>query len=337
MSPSILFINPISPDGLDYGFTTPPIGLSSLVGTVAAAGYKVECFDMQHPERTEESLLSELQTKQPDVVCVTMTSMLANYSAHLLSSMRTVLPDAWYIAGGVHATVRPEDTLRAGFDVVVRGEGEVPLLEILKRYEDRDVCGINGVATVDANGVLHAGTRADRIKNLDDLALPELEKFGFPKEYSQYSQTTSRGCLYACHYCGSKTIFGRSVSFHSVERIMKEVSRAVCSYGQKESIFVDDTFNVDPHRFDRVLDAFISLRNETGVDFKWSMNSRIDTGKRTDWKKAAYAGCCKVEFGMKREAKRFLSLLIRMFSFLMSFRSLKPCQRLDLRSVRRGL
>ncbi len=304
--PSVFFINPIPPAGVDYGFTTPPIGLSSLAATIANAGYKIDCFDMQLRGRTEENLLQELRKKRPDVVCVTMTSMVANYGFGLVRAMRAILPNAQFIAGGVHPTVRPEATLRGGFDMAVIGEGEHALLEILRRHGDRDLSDIQGVAAFDANGSLRVGTRSERIRDLDALPLPELEAFGFPDSYSQFSLTTSRGCPHACLYCGSKTIFGRRVEFHSASRVMRELTRAIYSYGQREGVFVDDTLNVNQSRLNEVLDGLIALKQKSGVDFSWSMNSRIDSGKRTDWEKVARAGCRMVSMGIETGSERIL-------------------------------
>jgi anaerobic magnesium-protoporphyrin IX monomethyl ester cyclase len=306
MKPSILFVNPIPVNGVDYGFTTPPIGLSSLAATVKKAGYKIECFDMQIPGRTEERLLKEIQEKKPDVICVTMTSMVANYSFDLLKKMKGILPNAWYIAGGVHPTVRPKGTLCAGFDLVCLGEGEKSLLEVLDHYSDKDIKAIKGIAWLDDEGQYHAGQRADRVRNLDALPMPEIEAFGFPNSYTQFSLTTSRGCPHACLYCGSKTIFGRTVEYHSPDRVIMELSRAINLYNQRSGVFVDDTLNVNPRRFDKILDGIIQLRQDSGVDFKWSMNSRIDSGKRTDWDKVARAGCQMVSMGIETGSERIL-------------------------------
>lgn len=304
--PSVFFINPIPPAGVDYGFTTPPIGLSSLAATISNAGYSIDCFDMQLRGRTEEKLLQELREKRPDVVCVTMTSMVANYGFDLVRAMRAVLPEAQFIAGGVHPTVRPEATLRGGFDMAVIGEGEHALLEILRRHGNKDKSDIQGVATLYADGTLRVGKKNERIHDLDNLPLPELKAFGFPDAYSQFSLTTSRGCPHACLYCGSKTIFGRRVEFHSPSRVLKELSRAIYSYGQREGVFVDDTLNVNQSRLNAVLDGLITLKRESGVDFSWSMNSRIDSGKRTDWEKVARAGCRMVSMGIETGSERIL-------------------------------
>ena len=41
-----------------------------------------------------------------------------------------------YIAGGPHPTGDPLGTLKTGFDIVVRGEGEETLIELLKKIDN---------------------------------------------------------------------------------------------------------------------------------------------------------------------------------------------------------
>jgi radical SAM superfamily enzyme YgiQ (UPF0313 family) len=52
-----------------------------------------------------------------------------------LADLKTLVTDSrvLYIAGGVHASAEPEQTLKAGFDVVANGDGEHTIIELMNR------------------------------------------------------------------------------------------------------------------------------------------------------------------------------------------------------------
>src|SRR5439155_19457520 len=77
-------------------------------------------------------------------------------AAEELAWIRPRLPaGALCLAGGVHATAEPLQTLRARFDLICVGEGERTLLEILRIVaEGEDPRRARGTAHLDAGGRL---------------------------------------------------------------------------------------------------------------------------------------------------------------------------------------
>ena len=90
--------------------------------------------------------------------------MTLRFDLELAHLARRMAPRALLVAGGMEATFRPELMFELGpFDLVVLGEGERPLLEMLARLRaGLPLRGIAGTAerTSDGRIAAHAAARA---------------------------------------------------------------------------------------------------------------------------------------------------------------------------------
>jgi len=141
-------------------------------------------------------------------------------AANDLHLVKESCPDgALHVAGGVHATAEPLATLRAGFDLVVVGEGEhtaVTLVDALR--EGRDPRALPGTAHLDANGRLVSHGPGER-KPLD--AYPP-----FNARYRKWNALEiTRGCVYACSFCQTPYMFKARFRHRSLENVRFHVDR----------------------------------------------------------------------------------------------------------------
>ncbi|MEO0271316.1 MAG: TIGR04013 family B12-binding domain/radical SAM domain-containing protein [candidate division WOR-3 bacterium] len=121
------------------------------------------------------------------------------------------------ISGGPHPTGDPEGTLKMGFDIVVRGEGEETIIELLKKiFNDEDFKTVKGITFFDDNGVMKfTGKREQVDLNKYHPFAIKYEKFG-PIEIT-------RGCPFACYFCQTPRIFGARIRHRNIENICKYV------------------------------------------------------------------------------------------------------------------
>ena len=106
------------------------------------------------------------------------------------------------LAGGPHVTARPEEVLRAGVDIVFRGEAETSFLRVLK--------------------AIFRGIDCDPIQSAD---LPtDLDKtFSFSPKRGMFGPIEiTRGCAFACRFCQTSHIFGVRLRHRSVEKIVSQ-------------------------------------------------------------------------------------------------------------------
>ncbi|MGH8298762.1 MAG: B12-binding domain-containing radical SAM protein [Steroidobacteraceae bacterium] len=128
-------IGPYDPHCGEYTFLAPPLGVWRLAGVLEGAGARVKVFDPNccalAPQRALER---EILHSPWDVIGVSTTGMTLRFDLELAYVARRLAPDALIVAGGMEATFRPELLFELGpFDLVVLGEGERPLTEIVRR------------------------------------------------------------------------------------------------------------------------------------------------------------------------------------------------------------
>lgn len=135
------------------------------------------------------------------------TSYTANISAIKIISdkVKKANSSIKQVIGGVHATL-DSDILKklTSIDFSVQREGEEAFLALV---ENKDPKTIPGVISRD-NGALFKTGIAPVIKDIDNLPMPEREKFwGIPEHEKKHVDVsyvnTIRGCPYKCTYCAS--------------------------------------------------------------------------------------------------------------------------------------
>ncbi len=159
----------------------------------------------------------------------------------LAQEYKKVNPHGLFITGGHPGTFLPETSLNNGADIVVRGEGEKVLVDLMKALDEGgSLENINGISYKDEKGnICHNDPGAFlTVDELDNLPLPH---------YPQYMQgkrgvvETSRGCPYGCEYCGVTRFFGRKSRRKSNERILQDI-KSVVDMGVHNIFFTDDHF-----------------------------------------------------------------------------------------------
>lgn len=135
-----------------------------------------------------------------------------------------------FIAGGAHASGSPEETLRCGFDYVLKGEGEYAFPAMAHAFmKGEDPMSIKGFCTLE-NGRYISNGRAEAVK-LDDYP-------PFPLLLKQFSYIEiTRGCPVACKYCQTSYIQGASYRHRSPEKVLGYAERLV-SLGVKDIRFI---------------------------------------------------------------------------------------------------
>jgi len=260
----------------------------------------------------EESdyILSQIEKHAPDLIAMSVVTDDYNWalkwSRRIKANMRVPI-----VFGNVHPTFHPKDILAQDcVDYVVRGEGELTLLELLEVLEGkRSPDTVLGLGYKD-RGSAYVNAMRPLIEDLDSLPFPDKDLYYEVMPYLNHGYTTmtGRGCPYRCTFCDNNTsmqLYRESVSKvqkwtrrHSPEYVVREILWAKERYGIKHVRFNDEDFSYDK----RWLREFCPLyEKEVGIPyFAWVYPNTID--KETAGL-LARSGCDAAEMGIQSGAE----------------------------------
>jgi radical SAM superfamily enzyme YgiQ (UPF0313 family) len=288
----VLFIHPKFPY---RGKDLFPIGLGYLASTVEDIA-EVNVLD----ENTEDLKIEKIKKINPDIIGITATT--PSFPRALEIAQALFETGAKIVMGGVHATFMPDDALKGGADIVVRGEGERTFRNIV---EGNALDEVEGISYIIDNKIIHNADR-EPISNLDDISLPAHSYFPI-KKYGIMSITTSRGCPHSCSYCSASQFWRNCVRFRSPENVLKEL-RVINGLGFPLVRFMDSTFTLDKKR----ALAICRLIIDEGLLLKWSCETRADALDDELLSALAESGCTLICLGVDSACDEVLSANKRM-------------------------
>lgn len=303
----VLLINPSLTGQLiaHVEMITEPLGLAYIAAVLEQHGYAVEILDalaLGNEQReelpdgwvriglTEAQIARRVADYSPDIVGISCGfTVYASDSHGIAKCVKQACPKAIIVFGGAHSTVAPELVLKdETVDLVVRGEGEMTLLEIVKCVEKgKPYTHIKGTVARDNGQKLIYNEPREFIKDLDQLPFPArhllpMEKyFAFQKKgkllYRYYMRKpmaniiTSRGCPYNCVFCAVRTISGRTWRGRSAENVAEEIKLLVNQYGIKEFTPWDDNISLRKERLIKICQSIV----DDGLDLTWATPNGI--------------------------------------------------------------
>jgi anaerobic magnesium-protoporphyrin IX monomethyl ester cyclase len=289
---------------IDNGdFLSSPYGLLSLAAQSIKAGHEVLTVNLSNfAWRDIELLIRHVEADLFGLSCYTINrrgvSMLAQF-------IREVHPEAHIVCGGPFVTALPKETLEyyKAIDTVVIGEGEETFLELIRRLEaGESSAGLAGTAWRSGRNI-HIGLPRKRIDDLDSLSSP-LDYF--------HSDVliTSRGCPGKCTFCGARAMWGRKLTFHSVDYVLDMLRKAVDLHGQKFITIMDDTFTSNRRRVLAICQGII----EQKLNFIWSCHTRVDALDEELLRFMRLAGCQRLGLGVESASPLILNNIKKLTS-----------------------
>ena len=185
---------------------------------------------------------------EPDVLGVSVTCWNARQVYEVCRIVASVRPECAIVLGGPEVGPDAAAVLEAHPEVgvVVRGEGEVTLADLLAELAGAGkVWRVDGVALRRDGEVVATPDRA-LVADLDDLPSPYLTGVLTPVDGGAYLETY-RGCPHHCAYCFEGKGYGRIRSF-SDERVAAEIDFVATAPGVRTFSFIDPVFNLTSER-----------------------------------------------------------------------------------------
>ncbi len=179
------------------------------------------------------------------------------------------------VAGGQHFIEENiEEALRNGIDVVVIGEGEETIKELLLSFEGRlRQDAIRGIAYLQNDRVVRTDGR-EPLTDFDRLPLPDFSLVRYAK-IRVFPVGRVRGCGMDCEFC---TVKGKARSA-TPERLMAQISSIYETFGGKHFFIVDDLFGQDRLETLRLCRLMREYQEKIGERFEVTVQIRLDKAK----------------------------------------------------------
>lgn len=297
----------------------PPFGLLYIGSVLKKNGHDVRLLEIPFDSKKEDYIGlvdREIENFSPGLLGVTCMSMQVPIAREIVGNVRSRFKDIKVIAGGVHPTLEAADALSWGADIVVRGEAEKTIIDVMESLEGRrDIRSIEGVSFKDASRIVHNPDRM-LMKALDgvptlDYSLLERSRIR-SRSYAVRGfwlrcgwVMTARGCPGRCIFCASKTMHGRVVREFPMARVLDEVERLKRDYSIDGLWVVDDTFSLKEKR---VVEFCEGLKRK-GIKLTWACQARVDTFTEGMARAMTAAGCVQVDFGVESGSQKILDYI----------------------------
>ncbi|HET9215880.1 MAG TPA: cobalamin-dependent protein, partial [Terriglobia bacterium] len=164
-----------------------PLGILYITSHLRARGFDVQVFDSTFNSR--DQLQRILRSEKPAVLGIYANLMTRGSVLQIIQAAREA---GWKtVAGGPEPAVYAEEYLAAGTDVVVIGEGEITLeelLPVLKGEHAELLERVRGIAFRGPEGVVHRTPPRPQISDIDQQPWPCREAVSI----EQYLETWRR-------------------------------------------------------------------------------------------------------------------------------------------------
>jgi radical SAM superfamily enzyme YgiQ (UPF0313 family) len=283
---------------LDADFYQTPYGLFSLGAQAIRSGHQVKVLNLSGFawQRAEEVV------KELDADIFGMSCWTANRRGVALTAqaIRRFHPNARIVIGGPHATPLGREMLEhyPEIDCVTLGESDGTFAEIVERVEaGRSLSGLPGALVRTSSGI-EMGPDRPNVRELDTLECPH-------RYYDTHIVMTSRGCPWACTFCGAETTWGRGFRGHSVPYVLDMIESALARVRVRMIQIKDDTFTTNKKR---VLELCRGIR-ERKLNFLWSCDTRVDVLNEELLREMRLAGCQRLSLGVESGSQRILDAI----------------------------
>lgn len=288
----VLALNPSVKNSTATVGVFPPTGLEYIATNIKDLVDKITLLDLRYElEYQDVKILSDLIKKEIDLLCISIT--WSSGFAEICDFISQLPDEVTTVVGGNKATVEVEHLFDKcpNIDIIVRGEGEETIRDVINGVPLKDILGLS----YRANGtVIHNKARPS----------PDICRVAFPdrslRRHDYYGMLygmritkllfdtvlASRGCPYNCKFCTfSLNPLGQKREY--TERPLESVMEEIKGITADIIMFSDDNFFTNPKRSKMLCDLII----ENGIRKLFVVQTRIEIARDEELlKKAEKAG-----------------------------------------------
>ena len=342
-----------------------PIGLAYIVGAIRDLGdiQVIDPFSIgeKAPEisnynkdvsiigLTPDQILYYVK-KAPEICLISsMFSMDWPITRTLINLIKTKYPKCLIIGGGEHfSAVTEYSFIDSSIDIIVTGEGEETIRELILCINDGNKLPINISGTVVRNpnnkDELIYNKPRKRIRNLDSIQKPAWDLFnvkpfldngvgstsGNRKNFRPFPIIMTRGCPYECTFCSNPDMWGRKWSTRPPSDVINEMKEYINEYDATHFYSCDLTAIIK----ESWIIEFCNLLIKENLNITWGM----PTGTRSEvlnlnvLKLLKESGCDDIDYAPESGSNFVLKSIKKKISKKAMLKSMKECNKLNMKT-----
>lgn len=296
----------------------PPLGILSISAYLTKEGIENSVFDSTFHKFVDlKAYILENKPKYIALYTNLMTKLNIVKIVSFVKSASEIDPPT-VIIGGPDVTYNVENYLNTGADIIVIGEGEQTMQEVITTLDTSaapSLQDIHGIAFKnEKNEVITTKSRA-KLKDINELPVPARDKIDIHKYLEVWKKyhgsstinvSTQRGCPYTCAWC-STAVYGQSYRRRSPQNTVQELIALKKEYNLDTVWFVDDVFTVS-HKW---LREFNEEVNKHQLKLNYECISRADRMNEEVIQLLKSSGCMRVWIGAESGSQKIINEMDR--------------------------
>lgn len=292
-----------------------PQGLAYIASVCRNAGHEVEIYSQDIYHWDESKLTDTLNKESYDLIGVSVIGGYYQYKK-LLKISKAINQSKnrpFYVIGGHGPAPEPEYFLeKTKADVVVIGEGEVTILELLEAIKSKSsLQAVDGIAFMESGKCIQTPKRS--LIEIDSIPFPAWDLF--PMDHYALLRMphiknsercmpvlSGRGCTFKCNFCYRMDEGFRA---RSVESIIEEIEILKKDYNISYIAFSDELLMSSEKRTIEICEGFIKAK----LNIKWDCNGRLNYAKPDVLGIMKKAGCVFINYGIESMDERALRVM----------------------------
>ena len=294
----------------------PPTGIEYIATSMKDLVGKVTLLDLRHEKEFQDiNNLRDFVKKEIDLLCI---SIIWSYGFKEICELISKLPNEIpIVVGGYKATEEVEYLFEKcpNIDVIVRGEGEETIKELVKGVPYKD---IHGISYRENDNIVHNKNRP--LTDVNTIPFPDRSLRRIIYHFVSHgikitnltfdTILTTRGCPYKCKFCTfSLNPLGQKREY--IERSLESVIEELKTISADIVLFSDDNFFTNPKRSEKLCDLII----ENNIKKRFIVQTRIEITRQPQLlEKAEKAGFKLFLVGIESPHDRILKQIQKGFT-----------------------
>ena len=292
----------------------PTLGLLYISSHLKAKGFAVEVFDSTFEDLA--AFKAYVTKTRPSLVGLYCNLMTKQNVLAMIGMCKAV--GAKVVLGGPEPPHYAEPYLDAGADIVIVGEGELTLEELIPHLAQRGLSQLDSVLGIifrNGEGRVVKTPPRPQIAKLGEQPWPDreaipleryLETWKTHHGVSSTSLITARGCPYTCTWC-SHAVFGETHRRRTPDDVVAEVAWLAERYNPDQLWYADDVLTIHPRWFLQYAD----LLKQRNLRIPFECISRADRLNEKIIEALAEIGCDRLWIGAESGSQRILDAMQR--------------------------